>query len=794
MNNSSLKSSEKFVQMPALEFFSFLQTKLRRCPRNRAICSDFKSIDNFQHSLPIKTNLIRPEEGLKLDGSSCFMWFVLRTKKMRDLVPDIEFLKYREVCLQMISKIGNCVEAQFGLGTLQAYEGNIDAALQHIKIALSQSSADHSFNVWNAVLTVFRINSKKRALHAKKLCYELIKKGIETIEVCWALMTISLSDYLKHGVEIETPEHYAAKLKIKSDYFGALAWAEIFLKSKIDEYKGVVLLKHLIKKYPNHPEALLKLWNYYYYTLYDYASALEIIEQAFVFETGKTSEYSVVISLNYARSLYKNKKYRSCFELLQIEYTKHSLFTVILYHYGRLCVKSKDQLFLGSAIGALEETLKTCSEIRHGQIYYWLTYAYLQAEEKVEAFNCAKKSVALLSEILDKHKCFDPEYERRITRKINSLQSIIKDLHINILDIEMLEKVLEDSPPLRIEECKVYCNSIHKFDSLEGYLYEAKIFWKAGKYRKAKETLLNQLSCTRVKMKAFFALIEYLKIEGDYEYTLNLSKEMVARCRSPMIPVQMWIRANMIYAKALEKNNRVYEALLVYKSLAQVQPIPFIPDLSYTRELQRSFNKEDLDTVVMRLEAKQQRYSYLASSARDYQIQRSKLVCSRLYISPALLGDEEEEYEIMSERSKTVSTDRSEPDLVGSRAPEPLPKTRISSIPCGDSANIGFSVTTYYEFLYKIGRTCAKYSVNLKEGIHALHDFLNTHHYWTIEGIEIVEEFKVKAKFWLGILYFKTKQNNLAEEIFRDILSMLFQLGRTKMSSEAQRILKTICE
>lgn len=246
----------------------------------------------------------------------------------------------------------------------------------------------------------------------------------------------------------------------------------------------------------------------------------------------------------------------------------------------------------------------------------------------------------------------------------------------------------------------------------------------------------------------------------------------------------------MIYAKSLIKQNKIHEALLVYKSLAQVQPIPFIPDLRYTRELQRASKREDLDNVLLKLENKVHRYSYLSSNLADFEMQRSKLVCSKQYSALALIGEEDlEDLEINLECEKTESTCRSDSDLIGSRAPEPLPKLRISSVPCGDSANIGFSVTTSYMFLYAIGKTCAKYKTNVIEGLHALHDFLNTHHYWTREGIEIHEEIRVKAKFWLGMLYFQSDQIDLVEEVFRDILSMLFQLGRVKMSDEVLKVL-----
>lgn len=723
---------------------------------------------------------------------------MVKTRKMRDLVPDVEFLKYREVCLKMIQKIGNCEEAHFGLGMLYAYEANFDAALSHIKIAFEQSQLS-TFHSWVAVLTVFRVNSKKKALKAKNICYgkkylELIRKATAGVEVYWALIVLSFTGYLEIGVDIEKAEHYAAKIKAIDDYFGLLAWSEILLRDEKSREKGEILIKELVRSYPYKPEAYVKLWNFYYYTVKNYKSALETAEKTFICEVGRSSEYSVIISLNYARSLFKNSKLRSCLELLQLEYTKHSLFTVILYHYGRLCVKSKDSLFLGSAIGALEECLKTCSETRHGQIYYWLTFAYLQAEEKLEAYQCAQKGVTLLSGILDKLQCIDPSFQRTLTKKISGLQKIIKDLHIHVINIEMIETVLDDFSEFRMEECKLYCESIMNFDILESRLYQAKMWWALGNRKKAKKILYGELSCTRVKMKAYFLLMEFCKYEETgVEEMLGLSREIVKKCRSPMIPVQIWISANMAYAKCLAKHGKVQEALLVYKSLAQVQPIPFIPDMNYTRELQRCFTRDDLDNIVMRLEKKEKRYSYLSSSITDFHIQRSKLVYSRQLITTTLIGEDEEDYEKNSDRSKTVSTERTEMSdsgIIGSRAPEPLPKSRISSIPCGNSANIGFSVTSNYDFLYKIGKTCAKYDVRVPEGLLALHDYLNAHHYWTIEGIEIHEEIKVKAMFWLGMLYQKSRQYSMAGEVFHEILSMLFQLGRTKMSSEAQRLLK----
>ena len=43
------------------------------------------------------------------------------------------------------------------------------------------------------------------------------------VETFWALMNISLLDYLTIGEEIESPQHYAAKIKEIDNFYGYLA-------------------------------------------------------------------------------------------------------------------------------------------------------------------------------------------------------------------------------------------------------------------------------------------------------------------------------------------------------------------------------------------------------------------------------------------------------------------------------------------------------------------------------------------------------------------------------------------
>ena len=90
-------------------------------------------------------------------------------------------------------------------------------------------------------------------------------------------MELAQLEFLKVNVEIEAPQHYAAKINAIDQYYGALAWSEIYLKN-VDLYKGEAILKELILTNKKKPEAYLKLWNYYYHVTKDYISALEIAE------------------------------------------------------------------------------------------------------------------------------------------------------------------------------------------------------------------------------------------------------------------------------------------------------------------------------------------------------------------------------------------------------------------------------------------------------------------------------------------------------------------------------------
>lgn len=72
------------------------------------------------------------------------------------------------------------------------------------------------------------------------------------------MMEISLLGILQEGEEIESPRHYAAKIKDLDTYYSYLAWSQIYTHNK-NYKKTIEILQEMIKVYPNRPEAYMKL-------------------------------------------------------------------------------------------------------------------------------------------------------------------------------------------------------------------------------------------------------------------------------------------------------------------------------------------------------------------------------------------------------------------------------------------------------------------------------------------------------------------------------------------------------
>jgi hypothetical protein len=71
-----------------------------------------------------------------------------------------------------------------------------------------------------------------------------------------------------------------------------------------------------------------------------------------------------MITLLYAKSLYNCGQYVACFELLQSEFGRYPSYSIFLLEYAKSVIKSKSKNYYGSAIGALEECTRVCTQSR----------------------------------------------------------------------------------------------------------------------------------------------------------------------------------------------------------------------------------------------------------------------------------------------------------------------------------------------------------------------------------------------------------------------------------------------
>lgn len=60
------------------------------------------------------------------------------------------------------------------------------------------------------------------------------------------------------------------------------------------------------------------------------------------------------------------------------------------------------------------------------------------------------------------------------------------------------------------------------------------------------------------------------------------------------------------------------------------------------------------------------------------------------------------------------------------------------------------------------------------------------------EGIEEDEKMQVKGQYWIGVLLYLKEDFVQAEHIFKDIISMLFQLNLEKKIQQVQIYLKEL--
>ena len=720
-----------------------------------------------------------------LDSNSCFPWFVLTGKSaLRNVVPDYEIKRCKLVFSEVLSKGAEIPEAHFGLGKLQAHEGNFKHALRQIGMALEKAAGDPLYITWQAVMLTCECGktvAKAEAMQALRLLEGLLSQGFQSIELYWCLMELALLNTLKVNIEIEEAKYYATKIKEMDTYYGYLAWARAYAGLN-EPRKCTDVLAELSKTFPENPEAYILLWNFYYHKAPDFIKALDVSERAFVKAAHyDTQLYRPIIALMYAKSLNKTDRQKACFELLQHEYLEHPTFPVFLYQYGRLCVKAGDDHFIGSAIAALTECTRVCTDERFPCILFWLAKAYLEGKYFVQAVETMKKALKQLENTGE-------------LKKIKFLKSELNALNSFVVSYETLTRALSSTLTIeQIEESRVNCKiNIEPVDRLTSDILIAKLLWSEGRQEDALRFIEQSCQNADLRLDGYVAWLRMLKELGEFERMKAVSKAMVTKCKNKQVPAPVWAEAHIIYSKCLALCKETIKSFAVLKCLAKILPPLPISDIPYTKLLQQANSVQDLTAAsikVLQFSPQNQSYTtfrnpFLNVISEDYSAPpslnpKAEELGSEVLKLPTMLDSEEAK----DQAHKRGASHAAEPfnrqrmkspfnsltvvsevedvetkEILTSRRRANDSYYEVVNCPTGVGAAVGFSVCSDPKFLYKIGKVAAKSSMCLQDGLLALHDYLVIKHYQMKEGNEVWEEEVAKAKYWKAELHFQSRE------------------------------------
>lgn len=678
---------------------------------------------------------------------SCLVLFLVRKKELRVLIPDYEVFMCKKKFLN-----GKGHENFFGLGRLLAFEGKFHEAAEMLESALKIVN-DDVYLMWKSVLKV----KLKNTLGADKLeigknrvfrcfCYEAGEKTEdllgkimdlpESLEKYWCLFELAS----KSLSQSEPPEYFAGKIKALSEYYGYLAWSQIFLQ-KNDYENAIPLLKELILSNGSHPESYISLWHCYYFSQKDFGMAEDLACEAVLkISTIDYPQYYILFCIFSAKSKFRLKQVKECLDFLQRKFIENPTYPVLLYYYGLFCTKSEDFIFNGSAIGVLEECVRLCDESRYGNIFFWLARAYMMGRQYLDAYESIKLAIFHLS---NSH-----------AKKVSILKKWLCDIEPSVLKIKTIEELLlKDLDSERYNACKALCKEVKPLHRLTIAIITAKMLWKSGKREKALKKLYSVSGISTVKMTGYFLLLKYLEAQNEYKCMKTVASEMVMKCKNPQVPSHVWVKVNLLYAKILVKNNKPGKAILVLKCLAKLlPPIPFT-DISYTKILQRAKTIQDLTSINIEVLETMNTYNYsgyknsfitTSYNAREFS---QKLIAEEAAPLPncAIKAYNcRKAQRTVTERLFTPKRYEKKRTLEAN-AEEEIKELTILGVSIPNLLDFrGFSICSDPKFLYKIGKISAEFRIFFQDGLCAITDFIELLKFE--KDLFVQEKFQEKAR------------------------------------------------
>jgi tetratricopeptide (TPR) repeat protein len=759
-----------FEENKEVDFFEVRASKVRISKKNRIMKQQLSiedlndsyttcfSQENFERL--VESQLSRPPErtGLKLEPGSCFLWYILPAPAFKDVISDYEMKKCKQVFKSIIKKLPDCHEAHFGIGKLLAHQGLLERARKHLLKALTVNPNDKLYKIWNLVVHNKEFKNRAEALSFCSLTRNLFNEYPNQLEVLWGRMRLGFNKFIECPKDLELPQVTAARIREVDDYYGYLAWSEVFMneKSEKSKEKGIHVLQELIRCFSYRPEAYLRLWQVYSESS-KHSQALEVATECFLKVTDYP-EYFSVITLNLSKSNYFLGFTVKSLELLQQKHQEKPTFAVYLYQYGKFCIKTEEDTYLHTGIGALYEVLRNCDKARVGKIYFWLFQAHRKNNDLARAAECLASAVLKL----------------KSSKKIEKVRAEMKNYSKLVIALQNAQIWLSDEKDERIEKFELICEEIGNFDKYESLILYAKALWKTGKELEAIEFLLKTVN-QFPRPEGYFVLLKYLFIKEDYRTAHRESKNMLRKSRNS--PIQIWKTAHIFYSYSLMHNMKSHKSILLLKCLGKV--FPFIPYtfMPYVQQLRKATSIEDLQETAER--ALDTSINYNESSFQLDNLLKSGYV---LNLQEEKASNQDlcykmmQEESILTENSSSVSMkelnlsqvfNKYRSSKASSSSYNSLNSERLKSImkTCEQSYFIGYSICSDPRFLYCIAKITVRSQVDIEDGMCAVDDYLRI-----VQNGESSWKSVLKGLVVKGKLLFLAGDTISAHEILNDVV------------------------
>lgn len=634
----------------------------------------------------------------RFDSESCFVWFIVNGKSLRNIVPDgkMRFIeKNYALCKENHE---NCFE----MGKLQCHLQDYHKAIEFFSLATRYSQFNPKYELWNSIIALKvvknpsdlyknsllpccndRAKVSPKSLFMEKLLK--LEKIPENIESLWGMMELSQNSLLKPGKNVQNSRFYASKIKNLDNYYGYLAWAKIFLKEKNEN--AIKILLNLIETYPKGPEAYYLAWDYYFANK-DYQRCKDIAAEAFLLITdGESLDYYIIFCLRFAKSYFFIGNLPHCLEILVQKYFDHPDFTIFLYSFAKYCVKSEDQVYTGVARGTLKELVRLSHTSGLGLIYYWLCRICIFSRHFDEAHCYSLKAVINL-----------PKSEKK---KLLEMQTIYLEMKP---DIEKIEKIRENIqaktfPDAIFEKCE----EIKDFHKPTGDILHAEVLFAKGSTEEALVLLRKTVNSSRYETNSYFKLLEL-----DPSNAENTFEGLLARAKDVKVPAQVWSKANLLYAKYKFKSNDYKIAFSALKMLAKmVPPLPNI-EIPYCRYLQDTENSLENDFALTSLKKNSgtRRKSFFNARENDFLTEKN------------ILNEKKAENVHKKKIQKKFDSIGMEIDLNNEETKgEDMKNFKENPI-------LAFSLCSKPKFLYYIAKFSLRLNQNKEEALLALADYI----------------------------------------------------------------------